>query len=277
VAYLSAKSALTATEFDASVAKREEERAVSLAAAGAISQRELEQARRVNGAAQAQLADARSRMALAEKQRNATRIVAPFAGIVTEKHVSGGDVVQPGNAIYTIMDPASMRLEAAVPASELSDVKAGSRVRFRVSGYGEKAFEGRVTRVNPAADPSTGQIMVMVSIPNAGQSLVSGLFAEGRITVQSRNALLAPATSINLAGPTPTALRVKGGKVERVEVQVGERDQASEMVEVISGVSAGDTLLLGNALGLVPGTPVRVGAPGDAGTTTTPQSPGGSQ
>jgi multidrug efflux pump subunit AcrA (membrane-fusion protein) len=156
----------------------------------------------------------------------------------------------------------------------LSDVKPGSKVRFAVSGYGERGFEGRVTRVNPAADPSTGQISVTVSIPNAGQALVSGLFAEGHIVSRTRSALLAPATSVNVAGASPTVLRVKSGSVERVEVKIGERDPATEMVEVLSGLSPGDTVLLGNALGLAPGTAVRVGTPGDGPANATPPAGG---
>ena len=275
VAHLSAKSGIASADLNAELSKREEERATKLAAAGAISDRELEQARRVNTAAQAQLADARSRLALAEKQLASARIVAPFTGSITEKHVSAGDVVQPGGALFTIIDPASMRLEASLPASELNQIKSGAVVHFTVSGYGNRAFTGRVSRVNPAADPTTGQIKVTVSVPNAGQGLVSGLFAEGRISTQSRNTLLAPATAVNVAGATPSVMRIRNGQAEKVDVTIGSRDPATETVEIVAGVTAGDTLILGSGQGMPVGTPVRIESRGDAGSR--PPASGGGQ
>ncbi len=274
VAWLSARSMHTAAENAAAVAKREEDRAVSLSAAGAIADRDLDQAKRANIAAQAQLADAKSRLVLAEKQRSATRITAPIAGVVSEKQVSAGDVVQPGNALFSIIDPRSMRLEAAVPAQELNQVRIGSAVHFSVSGYGERRFSGRVSRISPTADPATGQIQVFVSIPNAGNTLVSGLFAEGRIAAQTRTAMLVPVSAVNSTGLTPTLMRVKGGRVEKVDVKVGSRDSATETIEILTGVAQGDTVLLGTAQGLAPGTSVKVTAPGDAPPPLPPPAAG---
>jgi membrane fusion protein, multidrug efflux system len=69
-----------------------------------------------------------------------------------------------------------------------------------------------------------------------------------------------PATAIDERGVTPTVLRLKGGKAERVAVQVGVRDPDTERVEVTAGLAPGDTVLVGAALGTAPGTPVRIGA-----------------
>jgi len=62
-------------------------------------------------------------------------------------------------------------------------------------------------------------------------------------------------------GSAPTVVRVKQGKAEKVQVQIGLSDQSSETIEVISGLVAGDTLLLGAAQGITPGTSVRVSVP----------------
>jgi RND family efflux transporter MFP subunit len=172
--------------------------------------------------------------------------------------VSAGDVVQPGAAIYTVVDPSSMRLEAAVPAEQLGAVKLGAPVSFTVNGYPDKSFSGRVTRINPTADAVTRQVQILVSIPNTGNRLVAGLFAEGRVASETHEGLVVPATAVDERGVRPTVVRIKGGRVQRVEVEIGLRDAATETVEVIGGLAPNDTVLLGAAQSLEVNTPVRV-------------------
>jgi membrane fusion protein, multidrug efflux system len=261
--YLSARSAVTSAQSAADVAKRNLERNERLAAAGAIADRDLEAARSQNEAAQSQLADARARLTLQEKQLADAQIRAPFTGIVARRHVSGGDVVQPGGEMFTVVDPTSMRLEASVPANQLTAIKVGSPVKFSVSGYPDRVFTGRISRINPIADPTTGQVRVVVSLPNAGNNLVGGLFAEGRVASETHTALVAPSSAVDISGVKPFVIRLKGGKVERVDVELGLRDEDSEQVEVKNGLAPGDTLLVGAARGITPGTPVRVSTPTD--------------
>jgi hypothetical protein len=110
----------------------------------------------------------------------------------------------------------------------------------------------------------TRQVLVFVSIPNEQNRLVGGLFAEGQIATESQRGLIAPVSALQLV-PTrgddaADALRVKNGVVERVEVRVGVRDSRSEVIQIVSGVAAGDTLLLGAARTVTAGTPVVVTA-----------------
>src|SRR5688500_10331071 len=256
--YLSARSGVTSAQSSADLAKREEARATSLLEAGAIAERDVEGARRANVAAQAQLADAKARFALAEKQLSSTVVTAPFDGTVSDRKVSAGDVVTPGAELFTVVDPTSMRLEASVPAEQLAIVRVGLPVHFTVSGYTNRVFTGRITRVNPTADPMTRQVRIFASIPNSGQALVGGLFAEGRITAESHTGLAVPLTALDEAGTVPAVMRVRNGKVERINVTLGVRDESSERVELVSGVEAGDTLLVGAARRIAPNTPVRV-------------------
>jgi membrane fusion protein (multidrug efflux system) len=262
--FLSARSGVTSAQTAADQTQRELQRAERLHQAGAISERELEAARNASIAAQAQLADARARLASAQKQLDATVVKAPFNGIVAERQVSAGDVVAPGTALFTIIDPASMRLEAAVPAANLPDVRVGMPVRFTVSGYGKRAFEGRITNVNPAADPATGQVRIYVSIPNAGGQLVTGLFAQGRVATERRRGLSAPVSAVDQRGLRPFVVRLRNGSVERIEVTPGVRDEERERLEISGGgIAAGDTLLTGAAQGITPGSRVHVSAARD--------------
>jgi RND family efflux transporter MFP subunit len=206
---------------------------------------------------------ARAQLASAQQQLSGTRATAPFSGVVSARLVSAGDVVAPGSALFTVVDPGSMRYEASVPADQLAQVRVGAPVRFSVTGYPGRTFEGRVTRINPVADPTTRQVRLLVSVPNAGGQLVGGLFAEGRVAAERRASLVVPANAIDERGVGPAVYRVKGGVVERVTVEVGLRDPRTDRVAITGALAAGDTLLTGAAQGITVGTPVRVAQPSD--------------
>jgi RND family efflux transporter MFP subunit len=253
---ISTQSAVRSAEQAVQLAARNVERNQTLEAAGAVATRDLETARNQLAAAQAQLAGARAQLANARQQQGKTTVNAPISGIVSERPVSAGSVVGMGAPMFVIVDPGSMQLEGSVPASDLSAVRVGAPVRFTVTGYPGQTFTGTVARINPAADPVTRQVPVIVSIPNAQGALVSGLFAEGRVQAESRQGITVPATAVDERGVQPAVVRVTGGKAERVPVTLGVRDPETDRVEITSGVSAGDTLLIGAAIGTTPGTPV---------------------
>jgi RND family efflux transporter MFP subunit len=262
-AFLSARSGFNTAQNGAERAKRDLERTERLAQAGAIAERDLEQARLANAGATSQLADAQARLTMAQKQLDDAQIRAPFTGVVSIRSVSEGDVVSPGTALFTIVDPASMRFEASVPAEQLSQVRTGAPVSFSVSGYPDRRFTGRVSRINPTVDASTGQVRIVVAVPNNSSNLVAGLFANGRIASEQRKGLITPYSAVDLRGLKPTVLRLKGGVAERVEVTLGVRDEDQERYEILTGVAVGDTLLIGAAQGITPGTVVRVSSPSD--------------
>jgi RND family efflux transporter MFP subunit len=255
----SAESGVKSAESQLEVAKREAERTSQLVAAGALAQRDLEVATSNVTAAEAALADARARLVTATKQLADAVVRAPFDGIVAGRPVNTGDVVAPGTALFTIIDPSSMRLEASVPSEELALLRIGASVEFQVRGY-EQPFEGRIDRISPQADPATRQVPIFVSIPNKGGRLVAGLFAEGRVVSEAAEGLVVPANAVNESQGGAWVLRVADGKAEKVDVKVGLRDHRTERVELLSGVRAGDTLLRGAAQGITPGTPIAVGA-----------------
>jgi RND family efflux transporter MFP subunit len=265
-AYLGARSGFTAAQTAADIAARELSRAERLFAAGGLAERDLENARRGDLAARSMLDDARARLSQAEQARDAANVLAPYDGVVSERFVNAGDIVNPGAPLFAVVDPSTMRLEAAVPASELASLRVGAPVRFSVTGYPGRTFEGRISSINPQADPQTRQVRLFVRIPNQGQRLVAGLFAEGRVASESREALTVPAQAVDERGLQPQVIRLKGGVTERVAVQLGVRDGATDRVEILSGIAAGDTVLVGAALGITVGSRVQVSAPSDTST-----------
>ena len=259
-ALLSAQSAARSAKLALDNAARDAERQQRLETAGAVAPRDVETAQRALAAAQAAMADAQSRLTAAQQQLGKTTFRAPFDGLVSERPVSAGDVVQAGTAIATVVNPASMRLEGSVPAEQLSSLKIGTPVIFTVNGYGTQTFTGRIDRINPTADPATRQVRVYVTIPNEKSTLVGGLFADGRVATESRRGIMIPNTAVDERGIAPIVLRIKSDTVESVPVQLGVHDNGSDQVEIRSGVSAGDTLLANAAQGLAPGTRVRITA-----------------
>lgn len=260
-AYLSARAGVASAQSSYDIAARDLQRSQTLLGAGAIAPRDLEASQRSTASARAALEDAKSRLALAQKNFENTRITAPFTGVVSQRSVGAGDVVQPGSALFTIVEPSSMRLEASVPSDQLSMVRVGTDVAFSVTGYPSREFHGKVTRVSPSVDPATRQVQIIVSIPNPGHTLVGGLYADGRISSATQHGVVVPNTAIDTRMQRPAVLKVHNGKVERVDVTLGMRDPNAETIEIASGVSVGDTLLVAAAQGITPGTPVRVEAP----------------
>ncbi|HKG34574.1 MAG TPA: efflux RND transporter periplasmic adaptor subunit, partial [Gemmatimonadales bacterium] len=146
-AYLSARSAVRTAESALQNARRNAERSSRLAQAGALSDRDLETAQQAHTNAEGALADAQARLASAQKQVGNTEVRAPISGIVSERQVAAGDVVQVGGAMFTIVDLRTLRLEATVPVEEIGRLKVGTPVEFGVSGF-DRRFTGKIERIN---------------------------------------------------------------------------------------------------------------------------------
>ncbi len=256
--YLSARSSVRSAEQALQLARRNAERSERLAQAGALAEREREASASAAANAEAALADAQARLASAAKELAYTQVRAPIEGVVSERQATGGDVVQTGNALFTIVDPRSLELAGTVPAEAVGQLKPGAPVEFTVAGYPGRTFSGTLDRVNPTADPATRQVRVYATLPNADQGLVAGLFAEGRVGTDRRKTLLVPLSAVDQRGVTPTVLVLRGGKAEQQGVELGVREAATDRIEVRAGLQSGDTVLIGAATAIIPGTAVRV-------------------
>jgi RND family efflux transporter MFP subunit len=254
----SAESAVRSQEQALELARRELARAEKLVGAGAVAERAVEAARNEVVRLESELASARSRLSTARESLADATVSAPISGIVAQRPVNAGDVVAPGTALYTIVDPSSIQLEASVPSEALAAVKVGARVVFAVRGYPGQEFAGRIERVSPIADPITRQVPIWVTVDNSSGRLVAGLFADGRVTQAARKGLIVPTSVIADLDTQPSVLRIRDGKVESVKVRIGLLDRQNERAEIREGVADGDLLLTGVAQGVTPGTQVKV-------------------
>jgi membrane fusion protein, multidrug efflux system len=151
-----------------------------------------------------------------------------------------------------------MQFVASVPADAVEALRPGVPVEFRLPAYGGERFTGRITRISPAVDPLTRQVQIYVAVPNRPRRLVAGLFAEGRVTTATREALVAPADAVEESGESVSVLRLRDGRAERAAVTIGLRDEQHGRVEILSGLSPNDMLLTGAAQAVTPGTRVEI-------------------
>lgn len=269
----SAQGGVASAEAQLDLARREVQRTEALVKGGAVAQRDLDRAQSQVTAAEAQLKQARAQLASSQSQLGDATVRSPISGVVARRSVSVGDVVSPGAQLYEVIDPSTMRLDASVASDNLAAIVPGKAVDFEVRGYPDQRFAGAIARVAPAADPVTRQIQVLVDIPNPGGKLVAGLYAEGRVSIEKREALLVPLSAIDMSGDQPSVLRVKNGVIERAAIAIGVRDERSEVVEVTNGVAAGDILLLTRATkNIAPGAKVEVAGAVKQAATAVPDA-----
>lgn len=232
----------------------------TLASQGMVSAQALDdvQLRRINAANE--LVAARARAAQAQQQQARTLVRAPFAGVVSERQVSAGDTASVGKALLKVIDPASLRFEALVSADDAAQLRVGQKAVFRVNGMGDARFDGTLKRIDAAANTTTRQVAVAVTFDDAAAApRVAGLFAEGHVLTADREVLMLPPGAVVRSGDRTEAWRLQGNKLEKVAVQLGERDARSGDWPVRAGLAAGERVLRNPGSNLTAGQAVEYG------------------
>lgn len=247
-------------------AERNLKRLKTLRDSGMTSLQALDDAEVRRNAAQSEVSAAHARAALARQQLQRTVVRAPFDGVVGDRKVSAGDTASIGKELLKVIDPRSMRFAGRVSADKISVVKVGQPVNFRINGYGNQDFRGKVTRVDPSANDVTRQVEVLVSFTDSQQPGVAGLYAEGTIESARVAALTLAEAVLIKAGDKTSVWQVKNNAMHRVELVVGARDPRTGSYEVRSGLSEGDVVVRNPGSGVKEGQAVEMIA-------TKPQSP----
>jgi RND family efflux transporter MFP subunit len=221
------------------------------------SMQALEDAEVRRNNAQSDLAAARARVVAARQQLRRTEVRAPFDGVVSERKVSAGDTAAIGKELLKVIDPRSMRVEGQVSADRLNELKPGQAVNFRVNGYPDAEFAGKVRRLDAAANATTRQVEVIVGFNDPAQApRVAGLFVEGRIESGSAQALLLAESSIVRNGDAASVWKLSGDSIRKVAVTLGDRDPRRGEFPVLSGLASGDRVLRNPGSTLVDGQKV---------------------
>jgi len=249
---------LAAAKADAELARATLERSRTLRASDYSSAADLD------------AADARAKQTTATvAQLQATiakkTIRAPFDGRVAIRQVELGQVLSPGTLVASLQSIHPIHADFWLPQQALTDLASGMKVRLRTDVFPQQSWEGEVTTINPEVDVSTRNVRVRATFPNPDGRLRPGMFANvDVISPQKRSVVAIPSTAVIYApyGDSVFALEKKegandGALVARQKfVRLGER--RGDLVAVISGLTAGETVVSSGAFKLRNGAAVVV-------------------
>ncbi|MGH9255537.1 MAG: efflux RND transporter periplasmic adaptor subunit [Vicinamibacterales bacterium] len=202
---------------------------------------------------------ARARMTLAQKALTDTAVRAPFDGLVEQRLVSVGDYVTRGTKVASVIRINPLRVELTVPGQYLSEVATGRAVTLEVDAFRGQTFTGRIRYVSPVLRTDTRALVVEAVVPNDSGRLKPGLFATARIEQASETpAVLVPATAVrSVSGTARVYVITTDRTAEERLVTTGQT--VGDLVEITSGLKAGDTVATSNVAQLTDGVRIAEG------------------
>lgn len=234
-------------------ARQQLERLERLIERKAVSQSEVDAAKRVLDSASSQLRAVQSR----QKDRV---LVAPFDGVLGFRAVSVGSFVSPGDRVARLIDDSEMNLEFSVPSTFLRSLKPGTKITARTDDLPGERFSGEIATLDNRIDPMTRSVKVRATLPNPDRVLMAGMFMEILLTADPRTALAVPEEAIQPLGPKSFVFTVDmsgdAPTARRTEIKVGTLD--SGFVEVLSGLSRGDKVITEGIISIREGAQIKI-------------------
>jgi membrane fusion protein, multidrug efflux system len=182
-----------------------------------------------------------------------TRIIAPISGIIASKQADLGATVFPGQPLMTIEDDGSFQLELALPESVATKVKPGTSLQVTLDALGS-SFAARIAEIVPTADPASRTFVAKIALNQKG--LKSGMFGRGAISLgTSVNGITVPKKAVIDHGALTSVWALDKENIARMRiVKVGR--ESGERVEILSGLSEGDRVVVTGALKVTEGARV---------------------
>ena len=254
---------LRASQAKLPAAKAKFDRFQNLYKTSSISKEQLDEAEAAYRSLEADIESLKATIARRE-------VRAPFSGVVGLRNVFLGQYLQPGTDIVRLEDTSVMRLRFTVPQTDISKIKLGQTIKINVDAYPQTQFDGHITAIEPAVNFQSGLTQVQADIPNNDGQLRSGMFARASIilpTVKDQIVIPQTAISFTLYGQNVYVLKegeetdkegnkVKVLRAKQVVVKAGER--RGNDVHVLSGIQAGDQIVLSGQVRLSNDTKVHV-------------------
>jgi len=242
------RARLAAAQADLKLAESRYKRSEELVAQNFISKQALDEAR-------ANLDILRARLRQEQVALDKTVLRAPFAALVGLRQVSPGAYVKKGDDIVRLDALGNLKLEVPVPEIYLPLVHIGLPVTLTIDALPGQTFSGKVHAIDPVVDPVSRNVRVRARIANPKGQLKPGMFARATADLGGKTrAILLPEQVIVPRPDGSYVFLAVGGKAELRKVVLGKREPGR--VEIVSGVQAGDTVVLDGQIKLRPGVPV---------------------
>jgi multidrug efflux system membrane fusion protein len=270
-----AKAVLEQSAAELERAQADLKRREALAANELLSLEELTRSRSDSARLTAAVEVARAAHQIALQDLRRSEVRPQVAGVINTRTVDTGQFVQTGAVLATIVDASRLRLRFKVSESESLHAKVGGEVAFRVAALGPRDFPARIYHVGRIADATTRQVEVLAWVENAGE-LKPGFFAEVTLAgEQRRNALVVPEGAIQASEQGFVTYVVESGTARLRPIQQGLRT-GTGVVEILSGLKPGETVVTEGSDRLGDGIPVEVLSADEqgAGGGGAPASPG---
>ena len=238
-----ARGALAQARGALALAERNYQRFQALAKSGSASELELDMARMQYEQAKGAVQQGEGAVEAASSVAKESRVVAPFPGRVAARMVEPGDFAAPGRPLVTVESAVGRRLVVSVPASAAvaTGLQTGQKVAVRVDGVAAP-LTGVVAEVSPGADPSSHTFTAKIDL--AGAPVAAGMTGRAALDAGKRKAVLVPAGAVFASGGlSMVSVRDADGKSRSRAVTTGASHDGR--VEVLSGLSGGETVLVG--------------------------------
>jgi len=224
---------------------------------------------RLNLAAQTQAADAgaatikaqQAQIEVLQQQKTYQRVVAPFDGVITQRNIDVGSLVQAdaasGTFMFAIAHGNIMRIQLFVPQEAAVGVKPGVTAIVRVAEIPAHPFPGQVTRIADALDPGTRTLLTEIDVPNADGELSPGMYSTVELQIPRKTpSLIVPDAAVVFDAQGVYVFVVENGVVRQQHI-TEIRDLGTEM-EVSEGVKAGDLVVVNPPVDLEDGKKVKI-------------------
>ena len=234
-------------------------------AQGAATQQEFDEKQAAFNANQAGQTVAKSNVDRLSELKRFGHLIAPFGGVVTARNIDVGALVSPtvgtgARPLFSLVQVDTMRVVTSVPQNAAPNVKIGQIAEIFVQELGGVAFKGVVTRTAQSLDLATRTLLTEIQVVNRDRRLLPGMFGQVKLELaRTSRALMIPSNTLIIRSSGAQVAMIRDGKIHITKITTG-RDYGAE-VEVLSGLNAGDQLVVNPGDDIADGVAVRVAVP----------------
>lgn len=194
-------------------------------------------------AAKERLTAARARVKEVLEQLKYKVVKAPYSGVVAERHVELGEMVNVGQALMTGYSQNELRVVTHIPQSMVDTIRQTASARIMIDDNPESDLHSNLVTVYPDADPVSHTYKVRIKLPTTPKGIYPGHFVKVQFPVATRTAIRVPAKSVLQRSELQAVYVVSGNDVSLRQIRLGDRDE-NNMVEILAGLSAGEKVSL---------------------------------